>query len=177
MSVTNTDSPEVLETVRSHTDESRESTREATTEAIGEGLLKGKKVFISGGSRGLGQAICRIFAREGADVAFNYGSYEEGAQETLESIEAYGRAGLKYKVSVADRDGTRAMAREVIERFGKVDILVNNAAMNRGDNFATMTEKAWLDVIDVNVNGLYYMTKPFFKQIMRQRGGHILNIS
>ena len=140
-------------------------------------LLKGKKVFISGGSRGLGKALCQVFAREGADIAFNYFANDDAADDTVQRIEAEGRQALKYKVSVADRDGTRNMAKEVIEQFGQVDILVNNAALNKGNSFATMPESAWLEVIDINVNGLYYMTKPFFKQMMRQRKGSILNIS
>ncbi len=150
---------------------------EALRQFPSAGLLAGKKVFISGGSRGLGQAICGVFAREGADIAFNYASNDEGAEKTKALIEGFGREALSYKVSITDRDGTRAMAKEVIEKFGTVDILVNNAAMNRGDSFATMTEEAWLDVINVNVNGLFYITKPFFKNMMRQRKGSVLNIS
>ncbi len=141
------------------------------------GLLAGKKVFISGGSRGLGQALCGVFAREGADIAFNYATNDAGAEKTKELIEGFGRQAMSYKVSITDRDKTREMAKEVIEKFGTVDILVNNAAMNRGDSFATMTEEAWLDVINVNVNGLFYITKPFFKNMMRQRKGSVLNIS
>lgn len=141
------------------------------------GLLANKKAFVSGGSRGLGKAICEVFAREGADVAFNYNNNDEAAADTMERIAAHGQQAKKFKTSVADRDGCRAMAKEIIEEWGGIDILVNNAALNRGDNFATMTEKAWLEVIDVNVNGLYYVTKPFFKQMMRQRKGHVLNIS
>lgn len=140
-------------------------------------LLEGKKAFISGGSRGLGKALCLVFAREGADIAFNYNSNEKAAQATVKEIEALGRKALSYQVSVADPDGTKKMAKDVIERFGTVDILVNNAAVNKADSFATTTEKSWLSIIDTNVNGLYYITKPFFKQMMRQRSGYILNVT
>lgn len=143
----------------------------------GTGLLKGKKVFISGGSRGLGKALCEVFAREGADIAFNYSASDEEADDTVSRIEAQGREALKYKVSVVDKDGTKKMAKDVIERFGRIDILVNNAAVNKADNFVTTLEKDWLNIININVNGLYYVTKPFFKQMMRQRRGSILNIS
>jgi 3-oxoacyl-[acyl-carrier protein] reductase len=140
-------------------------------------LLEGKKAFITGGSRGLGRALCQVFAREGADVAFNYHSNEEAAQETLRLIEQNGRQGLAFKVSVVDKPGIKAMVSDIMEKFGRVDILVNNAAINKADSFVTTTEKAWLDVVNTNVNGLYYITKPFFKHMLRQRSGNILNIT
>jgi 3-oxoacyl-[acyl-carrier protein] reductase len=141
------------------------------------GLLKGKKAFITGGSRGLGKALCKVFAREGADVAFNYHSNDEAAADTLKEIEQYGVKGLSFKVSVTDKVAIKQMLGDVLEEFGRIDILVNNAAVNKADSFVTTTESAWLKIIDTNVNGLYYMTKPFFKQMMRQRSGNILNIT
>jgi 3-oxoacyl-[acyl-carrier protein] reductase len=140
-------------------------------------LLKGKKAFITGGSRGIGKALCAVFAREGADVAFNYNANDEAAQDTLRQIESYGVQSLSFKVSVTDKVAIKQMSKEILEKFGKIDILVNNAAINKADSFVTTTEKAWLNVIDTNVNGLYYITKPFFKQMLRQRSGNILNIT
>lgn len=141
------------------------------------GLLDGKKAFISGGSRGLGKALCEVFAREGADIAFNYNSNEEAAADTVRLIEAHGRQALPFKVSVTEKAPVDQMAKEVISKFGRIDVLVNNAAINKADSFVTTTEKAWREIVEVNVNGLYYVTKPFFKQMLRQRGGNILNIS
>ncbi|MBY0449719.1 MAG: 3-oxoacyl-ACP reductase FabG [Cyanobacteria bacterium] len=141
------------------------------------GLLQGKKAFISGGSRGLGRALCEIFAREGADIAFNYNANDKAAQEVVRAVEALGRKAIAFKVSVIDKPEVNAMAKKVIEEFGRIDILVNNAAVNKADSFVTTSEKAWRDIVEVNVNGLYYITKPFFKQMMRQRSGYILNIS
>ena len=132
-------------------------------------LLEGKKAFISGGSRGLGKALCEVFAREGADVAFNYHSNDEEAQDTVRRIEKHGRKALAFKVSV--------MVTDIMAEFGRVDILVNNAAINKADSFVTTTESAWLNVVNTNVNGLYYITKPFFKQMLRQRSGNILNLT
>ena len=102
-------------------------------------LLEGKKALITGGSRGLGRALCEVFAREGADVAFNYNSRDDKAQEVLEQIELLGRKGLSYKVSVTDRPAINKMVREIHQKFGRIDILVNNAAINRADNFASQT--------------------------------------
>ncbi|HKX28365.1 MAG TPA: 3-oxoacyl-ACP reductase family protein [Blastocatellia bacterium] len=141
------------------------------------GILEGKKAIITGGSRGIGRAICEVFAREGADIAFNYNVSDERAEATLEKIRAYGRQALAFKVSVTDRPGIIKMVRQIQQDFGRIDILVNNAAINRGDSFATTTERAWDEVIDTNINGVFNVTKPVYKQMLRQRSGHILNLS
>lgn len=140
-------------------------------------LLEGKRAFISGGTRGIGAAMCEVFAREGADVAFSYNSRDDLAAEVSSKIEAYGRRALNAKVSVTDRLGMKKFVRELVEKWGGIDILVNNAAINRGDNFATTTDRAWDDVINTNVGSLFAVTKPFYKQMIRQRKGTILNIT
>ncbi|HYN86564.1 MAG TPA: SDR family oxidoreductase [Pyrinomonadaceae bacterium] len=140
-------------------------------------LLEGKRAFVTGGSRGIGAALCEVFAREGADVAFNYNTRDDLAAETVRKIEAHGRRALSYKISITDRLGLKRMTRELVERWGGLDILVNNAAINRGDNFATTTDRAWDEIIDTNVNSLFAVTKPVYKQMLRQRKGSILNIT
>jgi 3-oxoacyl-[acyl-carrier protein] reductase len=140
-------------------------------------LLEGKKAFITGGTRGIGAAICEIFAREGADVAFNYNSRDELAEQTIDKINSFGRRALSFKVSVTDRVGMKKLTRHLVEEWGSVDILVNNAAINKGDNFATTTDKSWDDVINTNVGSLFAVTKPIYKQMIRQRRGAILNIT
>ncbi|MBP7416373.1 MAG: SDR family NAD(P)-dependent oxidoreductase, partial [Pyrinomonadaceae bacterium] len=102
-------------------------------------LLEGKRAFVSGGTRGIGAAICEVFAREGADVAFNYHASDDLADEVRAKIEAHGRRALSYKVSVTDRYGMKHIAREIKDAWGPVNVLVNNAAVNKGDNFATTT--------------------------------------
>ena len=140
-------------------------------------LLEGKRAFITGGTRGIGAAICDVFAREGADVAFNYGARDDLAEATRNKIEAHGRKALSYKISVTDRLGLKRLTREIIEKWNGIDILVNNAAINRGDNFATTTDRAWDEVINTNVGSLFAVTKPIYKQMIRQRKGSILNIT
>jgi 3-oxoacyl-[acyl-carrier protein] reductase len=140
-------------------------------------LLEGKCAFITGGTRGIGAALCEVFAREGADVAFNYHSREDLAEETESKIKAHGRRALSFKIPITDRLGLKKMARELVEAWGRIDILVNNAAINRGDNFATTTDRAWDEVINTNVHSLFAVTKPIFKQMMRKRKGSILNIT
>jgi 3-oxoacyl-[acyl-carrier protein] reductase len=118
-----------------------------------------------------------VFAREGADVAFNYGSRDDLAEEVKKKVEAFGRRAHSFKVSVTDRFGLKHLTRELVAEWGGLDILVNNAAINRGDNFATTTDRAWDEVIGVNVGSLFAVTKPIYKQMIRQRAGAILNIT
>jgi len=140
-------------------------------------LLEGKRAFVSGGTRGIGAAICEVFAREGADVAFNYHSREDLADDICKKIEAHGRKALAYKISVTDRVGMKHIAREIKDAWGPINVLVNNAAVNKGDNFATTTDKSWDWVVDTNVGSLFAVTKPFYKQMIRERVGSILNIT
>src|SRR5947208_4820621 len=140
-------------------------------------LLEGKRAFITGGTRGIGAALCEVFAREGADVAFNYNSRDDLAEETTRKIEGYGRKAKAFKVSIIDRFGMKHLTRVLVQEWGGIDILVNNAAINRGDNFATTTDRAWDEVINTNVGSLFAVTKPVYKQMIRQRKGSILNIT
>jgi len=140
-------------------------------------LLEGKRAFITGGTRGIGAALCEVFAREGADVAFNYNAREDLAREVEAKVTRHGRRALSYQISVTDRVGLKRMTRELVETWGGIDVLVNNAAINRGDNFATTTDRAWDDVIGTNVNSLFAVTKPIYRQMIRQRKGAILNIT
>ena len=110
-------------------------------------LLEGKRAFVTGGTRGIGAAICEVFAREGANVAFNYNSRDDLAAEVAGKIEAHGRQAVAAKVSVTDRLGMKRLTRELVEKWGGIDILVNNAAIIRSDNFATTTDRAWDEVI------------------------------
>src|SRR4030095_402248 len=99
--------------------------------------------------------MCKIFAREGAEVAFSYNSRDDLAADMSRAIEEHGRRALNAKVSVTDRLGMKRFVRDVVEKWGGIDILVNNAAINRGDNFATTTDRAWDDVIHTNVDSLF----------------------
>lgn len=140
-------------------------------------LLEGKRAFVTGGTRGIGAAICEVFAREGADVAFNFNSSDDLADEVRGRIEAHGRRALSFKTSVTDRFGMKHVAREILDKWGPIDVLVNNAAVNKADNFATTTDRSWDWVVDTNVNSLFAVTKPFYKQMIRQRKGSILNVT
>jgi 3-oxoacyl-[acyl-carrier protein] reductase len=141
------------------------------------GLLTGQTVLVTGGSRGIGKAICEVFAREGADVAFLYHSNHTAAEDTVARIEAHGRKAMAIPCSVTDGPEIKKLVKTLANDWGKLTILVNNAAINKADNFVTTSEKAWHDIIDINIHSLFYVTKPVLKQMMRQRQGSILNIT
>lgn len=140
-------------------------------------LLEGKKALITGGSRGIGRALCDVFAREGADVAFCYHSDETAAQETVSLIEGHGRRALGLRADVGDRPASRKMVEEVADAFGAVDVCVMNAGINRGSLFLRMAEKDWDDIMRVNIGGLFNVGQPVFQQMMKQRGGKFLSIT
>ncbi len=140
-------------------------------------LLEGKRAFVSGGTRGIGAALCDVLAREGADVAFNYHASDDLAREVEARIRDHGRRSMSFQVSVTDRFGMKHIAREIRDAWGSINILINNAAVNKPDNFATTTDKSWDWVVDTNVNSLFSVTKPFYKQMIRERIGAILNIT
>lgn len=140
-------------------------------------LLDGKRVLVTGGSRGIGRAICTVFAREGADVAFCYASNEAAAEETRAAVAVHDRRVFVYRTDVADREAANAMANEAAEALGGIDVLVLNAAINRSSLFLRMPERDWDDIIGVNVHGLYNVGKPVFQTMMRQRSGSIVVIT
>jgi 3-oxoacyl-[acyl-carrier protein] reductase len=140
-------------------------------------LLHGQTALITGGSRGIGKALCEVFAREGADVAFLYANNHQAAEDTVKRIEQHGRQARAIHLSVTDGPAIKQAVKTLVHDWGQLSILVNNAAINRGDSFVTTRESAWLDVVGTNVNSLFYVTKPVLKQMMRQRRGAILNIS
>ena len=140
-------------------------------------LLESKKVLVTGGSRGIGRAICAVFAREGADVAFCYASDEAAAEETAALVRGHGRDCLAVKADVGDRAAAGAFVAAVLDRFGRVDVAVLNAGINRSSLFLRMPDADWDDVVRVNVGGLYNVGKPVFAAMARRKAGHVLTIT
>lgn len=139
-------------------------------------LLTGRVALVTGGSRGLGAAIARVFAREGAFVAFNYSRSVEDAARTLETVQAVGR-GRAFQVSVLDRAGLRQLCLEVESEAGApIDILVNNAGVGQVVPLALMEEDDWDRMMDTHVKGAFLATQAVLRGMVRIRRGHVLNI-
>jgi 3-oxoacyl-[acyl-carrier protein] reductase len=138
--------------------------------------LAGKRVLVTGASRGLGRAIVRTFAAEGAQVAFSYTRDDEGQRQTLADVAAAGGTARAYKVSVLDVPATEAMLRDIDTGWGGLDILVNNAGISQNLPLALLEEEDWDRVMDVNVKGTFLTSRAALKGMIRRKAGTILNI-
>ncbi len=139
-------------------------------------LLSDKCILVTGGSRGLGRALCDEFSAQGANVAFNYSSDDAGAEESLGIIESNGRRGLSYKVSVLDSSGLDDMVKDIESVWEKIDILVNNAGISQPLPIALMEEDDWDEVMDINAKGQFLTARAVLRGMIRRKLGCILNM-
>ena len=130
--------------------------------------------LVTGGSRGIGRAICLELARAGMDIAVVYAGNEEAAQATVAAVEELGQAARAYRCDVASAEEVDATVKQVIADFGGVWALVNNAGVTRDTLLARMKEDDFERVIDVNLKGAYHLVRALTRQFMRQRGGRII---
>jgi 3-oxoacyl-[acyl-carrier protein] reductase len=140
-------------------------------------LLEGRTALVTGGSRGLGRAICLTLAREGANVAFCYARSEQDAASSLAQIQAQGVRGWAFKVSVLDKPAVQQMVRTLEQEAGGVDILVNNAGVGQVVPLALMEEEDWDRVMSTNVKGAFLVTQAAIRGMIHRKRGRILNIS
>ena len=145
--------------------------------AAAAGLLEGRRALVTGATRGLGRAIARTLAREGADVAFNYTRSDADATSLVEEIRAYGRRALSFKISVLDRVGVQEVAHRIETDWGGVDVLVNNAGVTQILPVALLEEADWDRMMGVNVKGAFLMSQAVLRGMIRVKRGRILNIS
>lgn len=139
--------------------------------------LEGKAVLVTGASRGIGREIALELARQGADVAVNFSGNEAKANETVDEIKALGRDAFAVKCDVSDSLSVTEMVKAVIDRFGKLDVLVNNAGITKDNLLMRMKEEEWDSVININLKGVFLCTKAVTRQMMKQRSGRIINIA
>lgn len=133
--------------------------------------------FVTGGSRGIGREIALTLAAKGYDMAINYASNEAKAQEVKKECEALGVACEIYQADVADYESCSQMVKAIKERFGSIDVLVNNAGITKDGLLIRMNEEQFDDVIRVDLKSVFNMTKLVGSIMVRQRKGHIINIA
>lgn len=139
--------------------------------------LTGKVALVTGASRGIGQATAIELAKAGADIVVNFIGNEAVADETVEKIEALGRKALKIKADVSNAEEVQAMVDEAHAAFGHIDILVNNAGITRDGLLIRMKDSDWDDVLNINLKGVYLVSKAVAKIMVKQRSGHIINMT
>lgn len=141
------------------------------------GELEGKVALVTGGSRGIGRAICLELGRRGARVAVNYRANGELAEEVATEIRAMGSEAFAVGGDVASVEDAAGMVKATVERLGGLDILVNNAGITRDGLLMRMSDEDWDAVHRVNLRGAFLVTRAAMRPMLRARGGRIINIT
>ena len=139
--------------------------------------LEGRVALVTGGTRGIGAAICHSLAAQGATVAAGYSSDKESAEEHLEAIEKTGATGSIHQGNVGVHEDCQRVVKDVIEQHGRLDILVNNAGITNDMPVLKMAADDWNKVISVNLSGAFFMSKPALEHMIERGSGRIVNIS
>lgn len=139
--------------------------------------LKGKTAVVTGGSRGLGRAICLELAAGGANLVFCFAGNESAAQETAQACRALGAEVDYLRCNVADSTQVKELMETAVQRFGRIDILVNNAGITRDGLMLTMKESDFDQVVETNLKGTFLCMKAVARQMIKQRYGRIINLS
>lgn len=140
-------------------------------------LLEGKNAIITGGSRGIGKGIARVFAEHGANVAFTYNSSAGPAEELEKELSALGIKAKGYKSNAANFEEAQELVKNVGEEFGAIDIVINNAGITKDNLLMRMSEEDFDQVIEVNLKSIFNMTKAVQRTMLKQRSGSIINMS
>ena len=139
--------------------------------------LEGRVALVTGGTRGIGAAICHSLAAQGATVAAGYSSDKESAEGHLEAIEKSGATGSIHQGNVGVYEDCQGVVKDVIEQHGRLDILVNNAGITNDKPVLKMSADDWNKVISVNLSGAFFMSKPALDHMLERGSGRIVNIS
>ena len=139
--------------------------------------LNGKVALVTGASRGIGAAIASKLASLGCDVEINYAGNIQKAEETLNSVKAYGVNAQIYQANVANYEEVEAMTKQIIKDFGHLDIIINNAGITSDNLMMRMDQDSFDSVIDVNLKGTWNVCKSITRPILKQRSGVIINLS
>ncbi|MBC8511228.1 MAG: 3-oxoacyl-[acyl-carrier-protein] reductase [Cryomorphaceae bacterium] len=140
-------------------------------------LLEGKTVIITGASRGIGRGIAEVFAKQGANIAFTYRSSDEKAKALEDELLANGCKVKGYKSDASNFEAAQQLAVDVLEEFGSIDVLVNNAGITKDGLLMRMSEDDFDRVMDINMKSVFNMTKAVLRPMLKQRKGSIINMS
>jgi 3-oxoacyl-[acyl-carrier protein] reductase len=142
-------------------------------------LLENKITLVTGGSRGIGEAIVRKFVAEGATVAFTYVSENsaEKAQKLVEELTATGAIVKAFRSDASSYSEAETLITDVVKEFGRIDAIINNAGITRDNLMLRMSEQQWDEVINTNLKSIFNLTKHVLRPMLKQRSGSIINMS
>ena len=140
-------------------------------------LLEGKNVIITGASRGIGKGIAEVFAKHGANIAFTYRSSDEKAKALEDELSANGCKAKGYKSDASDFDAAQQLSKDVMDDFGSIDVLVNNAGITKDGLLMRMSEEDFDSVMSINMKSVFNMTKAVLRPMLKARAGSIINMS
>jgi len=140
-------------------------------------LLENKTALITGATRGIGKGIAEVFAKHGANVAFTYNSSVEAATSLENELKAHGVKAKGYQSNAANFDAAQELAKNVLEEFGSIDVLINNAGITKDNLLLRISEEDFDKVIEVNLKSVFNLTKAVIRPMMKQRKGSIINMS
>ncbi len=140
-------------------------------------MTERKVALITGASRGIGKACAIELAKAGYDIAVNYAGNVEAANKTIEELKALGVDAQAFKFDVSNQEEAAKGVEEVLAKFARIDVLVNNAGITRDGLFMRMSAENWDAVINTNLSSAFYVSQPVVKIMMKQRSGSIVNMS
>ena len=136
-----------------------------------------RAAIVTGGSRGIGRAVCVALAKQGCNVVVNYCHGAESAEQTAALCRAEGVQAVTVQADVSTAEGCKALFDAAAEAFGRVDVLVNNAGITRDNLILRLTEQDFDAVLDTNLKGAFHCMRAAYKTMMRQKSGRVVNIS
>lgn len=139
--------------------------------------LREKVAIVTGASRGIGRAIAQALAAEGAKIVINYASASNSAQQVVSEITDKGGEAIALQADVSENDQVETLVNAVMEKWHRIDILINNAGITRDTLLLRMKPEDWQAVIDLNLTGVFLCTKAVSKIMLKQRSGRIINIT
>jgi len=140
-------------------------------------LLESKVAIVTGGSRGIGKAICQSFAENGCDIALTYNNSKESAENLADDLNKMGVKAKAYKSDASSFDDSSKLVDDVMSDFGKIDVLVNNAGIKKDNLLMRMDKEDFDTVINTNLSSVFNLTKSSIRTFLKQRSGSIINIS
>ena len=141
------------------------------------GALDGKVAIVTGSSRGIGKAAALALAEQGGKVVVNYARSSDAAEAVVKQIEGMGGVAIALQANVSKADEVDALIKATMDKFGRIDVLVNNAGITRDTLLLRMKPEDWQAVIDLNLTGVFLCTRAVSKIMLKQRSGRIINIS